>query len=247
MSSEISDWISLTALVTAFIAYLDTKKAADSGAAVQALTHVIEASERTQTYLARRASGQPRHQNTEWELAEMWSLAAFQISHIDSELSVRLNAKGRFWRAPGTWTPTLRASKQIDLESVTKEARRVMRAYAYRQRIVRAQQRSDPVVGQARRGWSAMRLGGRQAGGDDAHGCVAAGAVQRAAGSWRAVGQVDLEPQFRACQQGLALGMEQAEVANASAPLGQNVPKQQGLEVCATKASDSELAAKSGC
>jgi hypothetical protein len=130
MAAEVSDWISLTALVTAFIAYIEAKKAADSGAAVQALTYVIDASERTQTYLARRANGQPRNRDTEWELAEMWSRAAFQISHINSELSVRLNAKSRFWRDPDTWDPTLRASKQIDLQSVANEARRVMRAYA---------------------------------------------------------------------------------------------------------------------
>ncbi len=52
MATEISDWISLTALATSFIAYLEAKKAADSGAAVQVLTHVIDASEKTQTYLA---------------------------------------------------------------------------------------------------------------------------------------------------------------------------------------------------
>ncbi len=60
----------------------------------------------------------------------MWSRAAFQISHINHDLSVRLDAKIRFWRNPDTWAPTLRASKQIDLASVTSEARRVMRAYA---------------------------------------------------------------------------------------------------------------------
>lgn len=126
---EVSDWVSIVALATSFITYLDTKKSANKATAVQALTYVIEASEKTQTYLVRRANGAQRDREVEWELAEMWSIAAFQISRINQDLSIRLNAKSRFWRDPETWDTTLRAAKDIGLASVTNEARRVMQSY----------------------------------------------------------------------------------------------------------------------
>jgi len=130
MAAEIGDWISLTALATSLFALVEAKKANRTGETVQALTHVIDASERTQTYLALRAEGSDRSRQTEHEIAELWSRAAFLISRIDQSLAVRLDAKSRFWRNPDTWSPTLRASKQISLSSVTTEARRLMAAYA---------------------------------------------------------------------------------------------------------------------
>lgn len=126
---EISDWIALTALVTSFVAYLEAKKVNKTAAAVEALKEIIEASEKTQTYLLRRAEGGERSRDTEWDLAEKWSYAAFLISRINKDLSVRLDAKSRFWRNPDTWETDLRASKDISLESVTQDAKRLMASY----------------------------------------------------------------------------------------------------------------------
>ena len=55
MAGEISDWISLAALVTSFVAYLEAKKTTKAGKAVEALTVVSDASEKTQTDLKKRA------------------------------------------------------------------------------------------------------------------------------------------------------------------------------------------------
>lgn len=130
MAGEISDWISLAALVTSFIAYLEAKKANKTGAAIEALKEVIDASEKTQTYLQKRANGQDRDFHTEYGLAEHWSRAAFLISRINKELSVRLSDKSKFWRNPDTWDSDLIAQKNISLKSVTADAKRLMESYA---------------------------------------------------------------------------------------------------------------------
>jgi len=130
MAGEISDWISLTALVTSFIAFLEAKKASKTGEAIEALKLVIDTSEMTQTYLQKRANGQDRDFSTEYRLAEHWSRAAFLISRINKELSVRLSDKSRFWRNPDTWDADLIAEKNISLESVTTDAKRLMESYA---------------------------------------------------------------------------------------------------------------------
>jgi len=77
MVGEVSDWISLAALVTSFVAYLEAKKTSKTVEGVEALSVVIDASERTQTYLQMRAEGEERNRSTEYELAEHWSRAAF--------------------------------------------------------------------------------------------------------------------------------------------------------------------------
>jgi len=109
---------------------LGGKKANRTGEAVAALREVIDASERTQTYLQSRAEGGERNRDNEWELAEQWSMAIFLISRANKDLSVRLNAKSQFWRNPDTWNDDLRSHKDISLESVTRDARRLMASYA---------------------------------------------------------------------------------------------------------------------
>jgi len=130
MAGEVSDWIALAALVTSFVAYLEAKKANKTGEAVEALGVVIDASEKTQTYLQKRAEGQDRNRDTEFELAEHWSQAAFLISRVNKDLSVRLNAKSQFWRNPDTWEIDMRPHRNISLESVTADAKRLIKSYA---------------------------------------------------------------------------------------------------------------------
>jgi hypothetical protein len=130
MAGEISDWISLTALVTSFVAYLEAKKANKTGEAIEALKLVIDVSEMTQTYLQKRANGEDRDFGTEYRLAEHWARAAFSISRVNKELSVRLSDKSKFWRNPDTWDSKLISEKNISLESVTIDARRLMESYA---------------------------------------------------------------------------------------------------------------------
>ena len=130
METEVSDWISLVALVTSFVAYLEAKKANRTGEAIAALTEVIDAAEKTQTYLQGRAEGKEKDREIEWQLAEKWSRAAFLISRVNKNLSVRLHEKSQFWRNPDTWEPDLRAFKDISLSSVTRDARRLMESYA---------------------------------------------------------------------------------------------------------------------
>ena len=72
MAVDVSDWIALTALVTSFLAYLEAKKATKTSDAIEALTLVIDASEKTQTYLDKRADGAERDKRTEYGLAEDW-------------------------------------------------------------------------------------------------------------------------------------------------------------------------------
>jgi len=85
MAIQISEWIALTSLATSFLAYFEAKKANQTSESVQALKVVINASERTQTYLRRLAVGQDRDRNIEYELAECWSSAAFLISIVNKE------------------------------------------------------------------------------------------------------------------------------------------------------------------
>lgn len=129
MAVEISDWIAIAALATSFVAYLDSKKAARTGEAISALTEVINASEKTQTYLQARTEGMERNREIEWDLAERWSRAAFLISRINKELSVRLDGKSSFWRNTETWNIDLRAHKDISLEKVTLDARKLITSY----------------------------------------------------------------------------------------------------------------------
>ncbi|ERS08393.1 hypothetical protein Q673_04860 [Marinobacter sp. EN3] len=126
----ISDWTALTALVVSFIAYLEAKKMNKTGEAVQALCSVIDASEKTQTYLQRRAEGAGRDRETEYELAQEWSRAAFIISRINKDLSVRLDQKSQFWRNPETWDAGKGKKVDISLESVKQDAKRLMDSYA---------------------------------------------------------------------------------------------------------------------
>ena len=58
MAIEISDWISLAALATSYIAYMEAKKDNKSAVAVEALSEVMDASEKTHTYLLLRAKGE---------------------------------------------------------------------------------------------------------------------------------------------------------------------------------------------
>jgi hypothetical protein len=71
MATEISDWISLAALVTSFLAYLEAKKTTKTAEAVQALQQIIVVSEKTETYLQKRAKGMDRDFHSEYELAEL--------------------------------------------------------------------------------------------------------------------------------------------------------------------------------
>lgn len=130
MTQEISDWISLVALVTSFFAYLEAKKANKTNQAIEALKKVIDVSEKTQTYLQKRSKGEKRNFSTEYQLAEDWSRAAFSISRIDKKLSARLYDKSLFWRNPDTWDAKSIKSKGISLAAVTSDARRIMESYA---------------------------------------------------------------------------------------------------------------------
>lgn len=130
MTMEVSDWVALAALATSFVAYLEAKKTNRTGEAISVLTEVINTSEKTQTYLQGRTEGMDRNRGVEWSLAESWSRAAFLISRINRDLSVRLDAKSRFWRDPDTWNVDLRAHKDISLEKVSLDARRLMASYA---------------------------------------------------------------------------------------------------------------------
>ncbi len=130
MAGEISDWVALTAAVTSFIAYIETKKTNKTKDAIEALRVVIDASEETQTYLQKRASGLKRNRETEYNLATQWSTAGFLMSRINKELSIRLSDKSRFWRNPDTWSSESITEKNISLVSVTDDAKQLMESIA---------------------------------------------------------------------------------------------------------------------
>ena len=133
MNIEVTDLVGVAALATSFLAYLEARKANKNSKCeeiVEALGKVISASEKTQTYLLSRAEGGERNRETEWELAELWSHAAFIISRIDEDLSSRLHIKSRLWRNPDTWNQGFRATKDISLEHVSGHARKLLEVYA---------------------------------------------------------------------------------------------------------------------
>jgi hypothetical protein len=126
MSNEISNWIALIAAVTSFMAYLETKKVTCNNMAIEALRIVIEAAEKTETYCRLRAEGAARVRRTENELAELWSRASVLVRKIDSKLAFRLGDKSRFWRDPDTWSDEQIQQAGISLQSVKKNAERLL-------------------------------------------------------------------------------------------------------------------------
>ncbi|MEL7967588.1 hypothetical protein AAG587_14515 [Vreelandella neptunia] len=129
MEIEVSDWIAIAALATSFIAYVEMKKANKNNDSIVVLKDILEASEKTHVYLYDRSQGKDRDYRKEMEIAHLWSSAAFLISRIDKELSVRLHAKSEFWMNQDTWDVDIRAHKDISLDSVTADARRLIEAY----------------------------------------------------------------------------------------------------------------------
>ncbi|OOE39760.1 hypothetical protein [Salinivibrio kushneri] len=129
MEIEVSDWIAIASFATSFIAYMEAKKANKNNESVAALKEVLKASEKTHVYLYDRTQGKERNFGKEMEIAHLWSKAAFLISRIDKELSVRLHAKSEFWMSQDTWDVDIRAHKDISLDSVTADARRLIEAY----------------------------------------------------------------------------------------------------------------------
>lgn len=128
MLNEISNWISLTALVTSFLAYLEAKKTRNTANAVEALKMVIDVSEETQTYLQKRVDGGRIRRETEYRLAEGWSRASL-MSRINKDLSVRLSYKSEFWRNPDTWDANKIKEKNISLSGVVETAKKLMISY----------------------------------------------------------------------------------------------------------------------
>lgn len=131
MTIEVTDWVSIGGGVLSFFAYIEARKAnSNSKDAMTALALIVEVSEKTQTYLSKRRAGSPRHYDTEYRLAEMWSRASFIIGNIDKDLSVRLDAKSNFWRHQDTWSGDLRATKDISLDYVNTKAKELRDIYA---------------------------------------------------------------------------------------------------------------------
>ena len=130
MEIEVSDWIAVASLATSFVAFIEAKKANRNNESIAALKEVLAASEKTHVYLYDRSQGKDREYGKEMEIAHLWSRAAFLISRIDKELSVRLHAKSEFWMNQDTWEVDVRAHKDISLDSVTADARRLIEAYA---------------------------------------------------------------------------------------------------------------------
>ena len=120
--SVVSDGISLVAAVTAFLAYLEAKKSTRQGHNLEALRKVVEAANKTETYITLGKNDREK----ENELAELWSEAAFLISKVDKGLAFRLNMKSQFWRDPNTWTQTNDNSVDISLHSVRLDAEKLL-------------------------------------------------------------------------------------------------------------------------
>ncbi|HHP2750677.1 TPA: hypothetical protein ACRX4O_001109 [Klebsiella quasipneumoniae] len=133
MNTEVTDLVGVATLAASFLAYLEARKTNKNSKCQEitnALGQVISASEKTQTYLLSRVESGERNRMKEWELAELWSHAAFTISQIDSDLSSRLHVKSEFWRDPDTWNQGLRATKDISLDHVSSHARKLLDFYS---------------------------------------------------------------------------------------------------------------------
>ncbi len=126
MSSEISDWISLVAAITAFMAYLEAQKVTRNSKAIETLRIVVDAADKTETYCTLRAEGAERNRARENELAELWSHASTMVRRIDRNLAFRLHDKSRFWRNPETWDADEIRRAGISLSSVRMDANRLL-------------------------------------------------------------------------------------------------------------------------
>ncbi len=126
MPIDVSNWIALVSAVTAFISYLEAKKATNKSESIDVLRKIIEATNETETYLTLRSEGQKRDRVTENRLANLWSEASFLMRRIDQNLSIRLNEKSRFWRNPEIWEISQSDNIDISLNSVRVDAENLL-------------------------------------------------------------------------------------------------------------------------
>jgi len=130
MNEEINSLLDIGTFIIAVMAYLEAKKGNQTPEAINALKEVINASEKTQSYLSKRNVGGSKDFDKEQELAELWSKASLLTSRINADLSVRLSAKSKFWRDPENWENSMRAYKDISLEGVTNDAKELLEKFA---------------------------------------------------------------------------------------------------------------------
>jgi hypothetical protein len=130
MVQDISNWISLVSAVTAFISYLEAKKATAKNSDIEVLRKIIEAANETESYLTLRAEGQERDRSKENHLANLWAETSFLMIRIDRNLSLRLSDKSKFWRDPQTWEAQQTSSGDISLSSVRNDAEKLLLAFA---------------------------------------------------------------------------------------------------------------------
>lgn len=123
--ADISSFSDLALWAVALVTLLETRRARKEGLSSEhqkILGDVIEAAEKTQTYLLKRESGGARDLDTEWELAEKWSRLSYSVRSIDRNLSERLHLKSRIWRDRQEWEQGIRATKELSLDSVISSA-----------------------------------------------------------------------------------------------------------------------------
>lgn len=98
-----------------------------------ALQSLLSALNTTKTYIARRERGEPIDRDKEEKLVDLWTAAAVQIHRSDPDLATRLQDKALYWTNPDHWSPEEVHANRIQIDSISKEANRLLRS-ARRQR-----------------------------------------------------------------------------------------------------------------
>ena len=91
-----------------------------------AVKSVLTAVNSTKRYLARKGRGEGVDRNAEAELVQLWTDASVHIRRTDPELSNRLQEKAEYWTNPENWSPNEVSSNEIQINSIAKEARRLL-------------------------------------------------------------------------------------------------------------------------
>jgi hypothetical protein len=93
-----------------------------------ALRAVSSALNETSLYSEEIARGGSRSHEREAQLVHLWSAAAIPVRHVDDQLASVCQHKSEYWLNPDTWNARGAKGVNIELKSVRKKYRALLRS-----------------------------------------------------------------------------------------------------------------------
>jgi hypothetical protein len=92
----------------------------------QALFALYAALAETRSYIADRENGKRRNRQREFAIAKLWHAASVPLREIDVDFAERCFLKGGYWMEPDIWDKKNIPKKDIAIESVFDETRKLL-------------------------------------------------------------------------------------------------------------------------